>query len=353
MYKDTIDKYLESHHISTDVMRKYGLTIDLYKKQIQIPVLNHNGHYLYSKYRVFNNPKMKYRYDKGSQMSLFNAHRITANTKQVTIVEGEFDAIALQEYYDKRSRKLGGMFHDTFVAVTSTGGAGSWKEEWNELLVDKAVHILLDNDYPGVVGSLRLLEAITKDIPNVTVGTYETGVKDVCEMLAIGDLQYSTVIPHEVGVIIHDIQNETKARDRFNACKALLASINDYELSVVRSKKPYILELLNLAKKLYDASRIRKKKKVEGKEGLIQKDSIDIDRVRRVPIPNFVQFKGNVAPCIFHNDTNPSMHYNDIDSKFPNTVKCYACGKFADVIEVVMHLQGKTFKEAITDLSTY
>jgi len=41
------------------------------------------------------------------------------------------------------------------------------------------------------------------------------------------------------------------------------------------------------------------------------------------------------------------MWYNDFDSAYPNTVKCYSCGKFGDIIDIVMAIENVGFKDAL------
>jgi len=55
-----------------------------------------------------------------------------------------------------------------------------------------------------------------------------------------------------------------------------------------------------------------------------------------------ITFNHGRAICPFHPDTRPSLTYN----RKNNTVKCYACGKSADTIALVMHVKGIGFHEA-------
>ena len=57
-----------------------------------------------------------------------------------------------------------------------------------------------------------------------------------------------------------------------------------------------------------------------------------------------------MAQCLFHDDSRPSMVYNDDMTQFPNTVKCYSCGAFGSVIDVVMKVENTDFKGAVAIL---
>jgi len=71
-----------------------------------------------------------------------------------------------------------------------------------------------------------------------------------------------------------------------------------------------------------------------------------IEIARQVPIATFVKVTPNrKTVCLFHNDSNPSMHvYKN------NTAYCFVCNKYADVIDIVMVQSGRTFVEVVKSL---
>lgn len=69
---------------------------------------------------------------------------------------------------------------------------------------------------------------------------------------------------------------------------------------------------------------------------------LDFDRAKLVPISNFVDFKGGVARCVWHNEKTPSMKYY----KDQNKVWCFGCNRGGDVIDVVMAQQNLSIKQA-------
>lgn len=317
-----MEQYLKEHMLTPEVTKKYDLKVSTNK--IEIPIKDAQGNYLFSKYRMFNNPGMKYQYDKGSEMALFNADKITDKTLEVWIVEGEFDAIALSESF--------APFHQDYkIAVSSTGGAGSWNENWNELLFGKKVQILLDADKAGIAGSIKLWEKIPDATIN-TIGWQGFEYKDVCEM----------IFNSNGNTRISEILAEQYSFNKLTTIKSI-----DNLINIIENDSP--TDFSNrLREKL---SEIRQEKKWANKKKK-QGDAVDVDgtdiiKLKEILITDFVYFTRGVAKCIFHEDSTPSMHYNNFVSRFKNTVKCYSCGKFADVIDVVMELNGVDFKEAL------
>jgi hypothetical protein len=112
-------------------------------KEITIPVHNELGRALFVKKRRSpieeNESKSKYTYTKGAKASLFGIELLKDATF-VVIAEGELDALLL------RSRGI--------PAVSSTGGAQTFKDEWGEFFKRvQDVYITYDNDDAGRTGA--------------------------------------------------------------------------------------------------------------------------------------------------------------------------------------------------------
>ena len=318
--------------LTPTVIEKYGLKVG--NDIIEIPIKDPQGNYLFSKYRVFNKP-MKYLYEKGSQMALFNADSITNLTTDIYIVEGEFDAIALQSFFNDARHA---MYQYTNIAVvSSTGGAGSWNLEWNELIANKRVTILLDNDIAGRKGSTKLWENIRDSVIYKVKDQY----KDVCEMVNNSNGNF-----HVHGIFTIPYINITSLK----AINDTLSLLDENDLQDGSNKEFNDLMRSKLSE-MYQKKKFENKRKVTLSDDKIQ--DMDIALLKTIPIASFVHFKNGVAPCIFHNDHTPSMHYNNAASKLPNTVKCYACGKFADVIDIIIQLENVDFKGALEYLRNY
>jgi hypothetical protein len=72
--------------------------------------------------------------------------KFLADNDEVIIVEGELDAIIGQQY--------------GLPTITHTGGATTWKKEWNESFDGKVVFICYDCDQAGVSGTARVLREL-------------------------------------------------------------------------------------------------------------------------------------------------------------------------------------------------
>lgn len=331
-----IIKYTKEHLLTQDLWTKYNLWGG--PDFIEIPIKDENGKRLFSKYRVFGG-KDKYRYEKGSSMALFNADKITAGVSNVTIVEGEFDAMVLHEFKnDSRD-----------AVVSSTGGAGTWKEEWNKFLENKYVNILLDNDEAGMVGAFKVWEKISISNKYVAISLIETH-KDICQLL-YNDKEnyYKHILGIFIGFSLYDFPKKTW-KEKNAVFKQMFSDLDVMEMSVnTQQVITYITAFREFLSKIYHREKpIRKMKK-------IWSDSeITLEKIRSVPITNFIKFSHNgTAQCIFHTDSDPSMHYNPPNSKFPNTIKCFSCGKFCGVVDVVMQLNNIGFSEAVEILKKY
>ena len=102
----------------------------------------------------------------GSRVGIFNADALwTAH--DVVICEGEIDAMLLCQV--------------GYNAVSSTGGAGTWKPEWAKLFAAvRSIVILYDNDAAGRDGALKVRATLAR----ARIATYPDGIKDAGELFA-------------------------------------------------------------------------------------------------------------------------------------------------------------------------
>jgi DNA primase len=110
----------------------------------------------------------KYIMTTGSRAGIFNADVLwTADT--CVICEGEIDAMLLTQ--------LG------YRAVTSTAGAGSWKEDWARFFTHvRDIYLLFDNDKAGREGAAKVHATLRR----ARIVTLPAGVKDVGDLWAAG-----------------------------------------------------------------------------------------------------------------------------------------------------------------------
>jgi hypothetical protein len=101
----------------------------------------------------------------GSRVGLFNADTLW-NADSVVICEGEIDAMLLERW--------------GFRAITTTGGAGTFKPEWVRFFAHvKRVVILYDNDKAGREGAAKVHATMRR----AEIVTLPDGVKDVGELV--------------------------------------------------------------------------------------------------------------------------------------------------------------------------
>lgn len=100
----------------------------------------------------------------GSIVGIFNSDTLL-KCHTVVICEGEIDAMLLHQ--------------NGIQAVSSTGGAGSWKERWATHFTHiPRIFILYDNDEAGQKGALKVQASIRR----AQILTLPDGVKDVGEL---------------------------------------------------------------------------------------------------------------------------------------------------------------------------
>lgn len=345
----TIKQYLIDHALSDSAIAKYRLQVG--PDRITIPVFDAHNKFLFNKYRMFTGPD-KYRYDKGSSMALYNANRITPEVDTIIIVEGEFDCMALQEYYDNQDvQDVHKMISKNIVVVTSTGGAGSWKDEWNTLLEGKRVTICLDNDNAGRDGSMKLWEKIGS-LSTLTEVHAIREFKDMCEVLKYEKDHDEYAI---IDVMLDNrfnsflIRDAETPREKVKVIDSMLSLIDEIE-QTKRSLnyRSFIMHFRAYLANIYNRERPRKKSKLVWTDG-----EVTLDQLRQIPIDRFIKFRNNLACCIFHNEKHPSMQYNPPggrNKKLSNTVKCFSCGRFGGVVDVVMQINNVGFAEAVAIL---
>jgi len=95
-------------------------------------------------------------YPKGSSVSLYGVESLTKETDYVVICEGELDMLVLET--------------QSLIAVTSTGGAGTFKKEWVEKLRDlKEIYLAFDRDEAGQKGAEKLIQILSEELPQTRI----------------------------------------------------------------------------------------------------------------------------------------------------------------------------------------
>jgi len=87
---------------------------------------------------------------KGCNVGLFGAEGLSAEVGMVYVCEGEWDCLAMREMIAKESNEK------TPCACVGVPGAGTWKDEWSELLRGKRVFLAYDHDKAGHEGMRKV-----------------------------------------------------------------------------------------------------------------------------------------------------------------------------------------------------
>jgi DNA primase len=78
------------------------------------------------------------------------------------------------------------------------------------------------------------------------------------------------------------------------------------------------------------------------------KHTLNIAKAKEFPITNMVEFnRAHKALCLWHTDSNPSMHYY----KRNNMVYCFVCNQSGDAIDVAQKMYGLEFAAAVKKLT--
>ena len=147
-----IRKYLNTRGISNAVIDHYKLGYgQFYRKPwITIPIKDIFGNYAFFKLRQdpdHGNEKMTY--PKGIEAQLYDWDALSSPDSKLVVCEGEMDRLLLVS--------------QTISAVTSTHGAGTFKEEWVEKVgKGRKVYVCFDNDEAGRKGAERAAKMLEK-----------------------------------------------------------------------------------------------------------------------------------------------------------------------------------------------
>lgn len=299
--------WLINRGITDEVLTTFN--IDVYSHPvigdcIRIPYSEHH-----SKYRRDPNSsiKPKYLYDQGGKVTLYGMKYITPDLvdKRVVITEGELDTLVL--------------WSNNIPAITSTGGAMSWQDEWSEQLKGYQVYLCFDNDESGAKGMVKVL----KTLPHASVILLPMMAdgKDISDYISRGGDFRKLMLS-----ALHDISTTTIEEDMARRQGLALpttfhqAYLDEYQQSLRRES--------------YEPT------KYTGDDKVL--------RAKSVPMSNYIEFRQKKACCPWHSDSTPSLAY------YPktNTAYCFgACGRAYDAIDSHMMKHNCTFKEAINDMN--
>ena len=299
-----IKKWLNNRGITDELIASHRLDWNGY--QIVIPILDSQGKFLFNKYRrdpfTNNHSLPKYRYDTGATAQLFNAHLIS-NFHQIIVTEGELDAIILEAH--------------GFLGVSSTGGAGTFRDEWLPLLEGKEIFICFDNDEAGRKGAEKLLTKLPAKL--IIFPRFKTDIRPPQ--------------PMEKDITDYFIKYKQTKED----FQKLLSEAKSHQLPLSPQPLPKIKQR-HFLKTHYLNNRITKE---------------DIFAAKEIPIAalygKFLKLSNGraIGRCPFHNETEGSFVIYMQQNKW----HCFgACGKGGDAIDYIMQRDGCNFITAVKRL---
>jgi CHC2 zinc finger/Toprim-like len=261
--------------------------------RITIPVFNRKG--ICASFRFAKDPAdtsdaPKMVSTRGSSVELYGWDVLRLRPKRVIICEGEFDRLVLEA--------------NGFDAVTSTGGAGTFRRECaREFEAIPEVNICFDRDDAGRAGALR----VARMIPHAKI----------------------VELPTEVG-------EGGDVTDFF----ARLGKSHDDFLALLTNAKPVPAP--------EEPARLPRQKP----NGDITKLREEAERLKReVPIADVVEYyvelrcagKTCTGRCPFHHDRKPSF------TIYPGqgTFHCFGCGAHGDALTFLQKVEGWSFRQAL------
>jgi DNA primase len=296
---DRIRAYLNARGIPDEILGRRFLGWN--GSRITIPVFNRRG--VCASFRLAKDPEDKSDSPKmlssrGSKAELYGWEVLRLRPKRVIICEGEFDRLVLEA--------------NGSDAVTSTGGAGTFRKEWAEAFAEiPEVYVCFDRDDAGRKGALR-----------------------VAGMIAHAKL---VELPEEVGDggdVTDFFIRLGKSGDDF---LALLAEAHPAPPLAHRDTRPTPMPAReDAASQLRaEAERIKREVRIE--------DVVDYYlQLRRVG-------KTYVGLCPFHEDHDPSFTVYPEDGTF----HCYGCGAHGDALTFLQKVEGWSFRQALYMLDQF
>jgi len=171
----TGEQFLKEHNISEEFATAQGITWD--DDYLYFPIKDYEGNLLWNKPRNLHHKEeghplaneSKYKNVFGSNTdTLFNWYSVK-DKPSIVFCEGEADAMKLTE--------------EGIHAVSSSGGAGTFNNDWAELLKDKKLWLCFDNDPAGEAAVRKMFDIF----PTAKSIELPKGTKDICDFFVAGN----------------------------------------------------------------------------------------------------------------------------------------------------------------------
>jgi DNA primase len=286
-------KYLNARGIPDAFIHKYLLGWN--GRRITIPIPDRAGKFAF--FKLAKDPEDRSAGPKmlatpGARAELYGWERVNAEPDQAIICEGEFDRLVLEA--------------QGFDAVTSTGGAATFRPEWAEAFLRiRRVFLCFDHDAAGQAGA----ERVARMIPRARIVSW----------------------PEEIGGG---------------------GDVTDFFVRLRRSRE----EFLHLLEASQPLPGVEQPERLKTPHSDRFRGEID-DLKSRIPIEKLVasyvelHTSGGrfLARCPFHVDRRPSFVV------FPETRSfyCFGCREHGDALNFLMKVENLSFGEAVKALRRY
>lgn len=302
--KDYAHDWLKRRGINAEVLNRFNITWHNHPSIggcIRIPIDER-----FSKYRrdPKDDRKPKYLYDKGGSIQLYGLDKLTGDEKEIVVTEGELDTLVLWSM--------------NIPAVSSTGGAMTFKEEWRDQLPNAQFYICYDNDDAGADGAVKTQKILGPDSKIILIPE-TVGVKDISDFVGRGGdfrgLMRNARSYPDVATVEADKEDRASQwlSTRFHE-----AYLTDARRSYQRASRPRTDQ------------------------------TDDVLKAKEYPLTELIEFRGDKALCPFHNERTPSLQYY----RETNSAYCFGCGKLVDSIEAYRNQNPKlSFKQAVDALN--
>ena len=301
-YHDALPKriraYLNARGIPDEVIDSQILGWNGWR--ITIPIYNQQGEVVF--FRLAKDPDdarpaAKMLSSPGSSVELYGWDEVLKRPEGIIICEGEFDRLLLQA--------------QGFAAVTSTGGAATFRPQWAEKIRQiENVYLCFDNDQAGRNGS----QVVALMIPQAKVVQWPPEVG-------------------EGGDVTDFFVRLKRSREDFLKVRADAKPIASSPAIKLPSREPQVQSA--------DSRSIKRAQRI--------KTEVPIEKV----IGEYIQLrpsgKNLVGRCPFHEDRTPSFTVY-LQS---NTYYCFGCKAHGDVIAFVRAMEGLSFTQALEVLDRF
>lgn len=142
---EILQKFTQKYGLTDETIKKYF--IGYQNEHFVIPIEIEPAKWIIKEHKGYQS--------KGAKVSLYPSDLIKEGIPFIMITEGEFKSLLLNQF--------------GFPSVSGTGGAGTWKAEWNSLFAGLNVVLAFDADEAGIKGAQRVVDSLKGKAKSIKV----------------------------------------------------------------------------------------------------------------------------------------------------------------------------------------